>query len=123
LRNAERMAALGYKPVAVKTDDGIDFYYEVGGKEIQESERSGYIASKVYQEIPEREIPRYEGEPEHGRPRTDEQRFEGEELGRRPKEGDTFVVGEGGKLIPEGEVGKGFFLEKQKTVPKSIGDT
>jgi hypothetical protein len=118
IANAERMAALGYKPVAVKTDDGIDFYYEVGGKEIQESERSGYIASKVYQEIPEREIPRYEGEPEHGRPRTDEQRFEGEELGRRPKEGDTFVVGEGGKLIPEGEVGKGFFLEKQKTVPK-----
>jgi hypothetical protein len=116
--NAERMAALGYKPVAVKTDDGIDFYYEVGGKEIAESERSGYIASKVYQEIPEREIPRYEGEPEHGRPRTDEQRFEGEELGRRPKGGDTFVVGEGGKLIPEGEVGKGFFLEKQKTVPE-----
>jgi hypothetical protein len=116
--NAERMAALGYKPVAVKTDDGIDFYYEVGGKEIQESERSGYIASKVYQEIPEREIPRYEGEPEHGRPRTDEQRFEGEELGRRPKEVDTFVVGEGGKLIPEGEVGKGFFLEKQTAVPE-----
>jgi hypothetical protein len=118
IANAERMAALGYKPVAVKTDDGIDFYYEVGGKEIQESERSGYIASKVYQEIPEREIPRYEGEPEHGRPRTDEQRFEGEELARRPKEGDTFVVSEGGKLIPEGEVGKGFFLEKQTTVPE-----
>jgi hypothetical protein len=91
IANAERMAALGYKPVAVKTDDGIDFYYEVGGKEIQESERSGYIASKVYQEIPEREIPRYEGEPEHGRPRTDEQRFEGEELGRRPKGGDVVL--------------------------------
>jgi hypothetical protein len=118
IANAERMAALGYKPIAVKTDDGIDFYYEVGGKEIQESERSGYIASKVYQEIPEREIQRYEGEPEHGRPRTDEQRFEGEELGRRPKEGDTFVVGEGGKLIPEEGLGKGAFLEKQVTVPE-----
>jgi hypothetical protein len=116
IANAERMAALGYRPVAIKTDDGIDFYYEAGGKEIQESERSGYIASKVYQEIPEREIPRYEGEPEHGRPRTDEQRFEGEELARQPKGDGTFVVGEGGKLIPEGEVGKSFSLEKQETV-------
>ena len=85
IANAERMAQLGYKPVAIKTDDGIDFYYEIDWRQIPESKRSGYIASKVYQAVPEREIPRHEGEPEHGRPRTEDQRFEGEELERRHK--------------------------------------
>ena len=112
IANAERMAQLGYKPVAIKTDDGIDFYYEIGGEQIPEGKKAGYIASKVYQAVPEREIPRHEGEPEHGRPRTEEQRFEGEELARRPKGSETFVVGEGGKLIPEDDVDKNFYLEK-----------
>jgi hypothetical protein len=85
IANAERMAQLGYKPVAIKTDDGIDFYYEIAGEQIPEGEKAGYIASKVYQAVPEREIPRHEGEPDHGRPRTEEQRFEGEELERRHK--------------------------------------
>jgi hypothetical protein len=64
--------------------------------------------------VPEREIPRHEGEPEHGRPRTEDQRFEGEETARRPK--GTFVVGEGGELIPEDEIERGFFLEKAERV-------
>jgi len=116
--NAERMAQLGYRPIAIKTDDGIDFYYEYAGKPIAEEKASGYIAGKIYQEVPEREIPRHEGEPEHGRPRVDEQRFEGEELARRPKTPSTFVVGEGGELIPEEEVGKSLFRkEAEAEVP------
>ena len=117
IANAERMAQLGYRPVAVKTDDGLDFYYEYQGSPIKADEKTGYIAGKVYQEFPAREIPRYEGEAEHGRPRKDEQRFEGEELARREKTPTTFVVGEGGELVPEeGEVGKSFFQKAAQII-------
>lgn len=105
--NAERMLRLGYKPVAVKTDDGIDFDYEVmeTGQELPEGS-GGYISNRVNQEVSMREAGAFTGEPEHSKPMRDEQRFEGEDTGVRRERSDAGssrvlgVIGEGGELEP-----------------------
>ncbi|MEM4458326.1 MAG: hypothetical protein QXN23_05870 [Candidatus Caldarchaeum sp.] len=98
--NALSMMQMGYRPIAFKTEDGIDFdYVRMDTEEPISSLGAGGAVIKP--PISGKKIPRYEGEPEHGRPRTEEQRFEGEELERRHKTPSTFVVGEGGELIPE----------------------
>ena len=92
LQIAQQMNALGYKPVAKMTEDGLDFdYFEVTDE--------GYEAISVGttgRHISPRRMPRFEGEPEHGRARTEDQRFQGEPTGvRNPK---TNVVGTIGDL-------------------------
>ena len=100
IQNAMRMMEMGYRPIAVKTEDGIDFVYEE-----QEGEPVKPLAGRYRLPSYPRQLRRYEGEPEHGRPKVEEQRYEGEVTGvRRPKTPSVVgVVGEGGSIVPTTE--------------------
>lgn len=95
IQNAAAMASLGYEPRAMVTEDGIDF-------EFTEPATGEEVPSKLtmtYRPRSLRRMQRFEGEPIHGRPRMEQQRFEGEETGiRQPKV--VGQIGEGGQIVP-----------------------
>jgi uncharacterized OB-fold protein len=104
IQNAQAMQGLGYKPVAYIGEDGLDFYYvePETGEEIPKKQEIEYRLPRMRRSA--RWMPRFEGEPFHGRPRQGEQRFEGEETGvRRPKvEGTAELVGRVGDIFEMG---------------------
>ncbi|MGQ9642142.1 MAG: hypothetical protein ACUVUF_08540 [Candidatus Bathycorpusculaceae bacterium] len=93
IRNAIAMQNLGYKPMARMTEDGLDFDYYVTTPEGTEEIPRGVTGMGKRRSL--RTAQRFEGEPVHGRPRVEEPRYEGEEVGvRQPKTEAIGTVGE-----------------------------
>jgi hypothetical protein len=97
IKNATAMVSLGYDIIAKMTEDGLDFDY-VERESKKELPRSPRQAGRP---ISPRRLQRFEGEPEHGRPRIEEQRFAGESTGLRSEKSPSVagVIGEGGQVV------------------------
>jgi len=104
IQNAAAMAQLGYKPRAVIGEDGLDFdFIDETGAEIPNK-----LVSIRNRPISMRRFQRFEGEPIHQRPSSENQRFEGEETGiRQPKSQVVGTIGEGGAIEYQPEIQSG----------------
>ena len=91
IKIAKELAAMGYKPIMVERDDGIDFEYEYVGEPIIYEQPAVSRRRPKVKETGER----YEDEPEHGRVASNEDMFEGEPDKPRKKRKDAQTI-EGG---------------------------